>query len=141
MVFDLLGSEPQENSEGGPELPRHDESTSDGSGRVFSSKDGHGRSFHTHSESENETGGQERYKMPKKRRKFRSMPGSSLNSDVRENVLTAPRFSETGRNGGSDQAEGGEEDDVPSTEVKVERVRDPTSTTLPPRDPCQSGYM
>lgn len=48
--------------------------------------------------------------------------------------LTAPGFSETGRDGSGDQTEGSEEDDVPSTEVKVERVRDPTSTTLPPRD-------
>jgi hypothetical protein len=60
---------------------------------------------------------------------------------VRENVLTAPGFGETGRDGSGNQAEGSEEDDIPSTEVKVERVRDPTSTTLPPRDPCQSGYM
>jgi hypothetical protein len=55
LVDSEVGAEAQENSESGPHLPGHDESSTDASRRVLSGEDGHGTSLQTHSDSHEDT--------------------------------------------------------------------------------------
>ena len=110
---------------------RPDFSPSDRRGRVFRRKDGDGRPLDTHTKSQNQSRSQKRYgkagdAMSKQASRFIMSPGAW-------HRLTAPGFGETGRDGGGDEAEGGDEDYHSTTEVKVKGVGDPASTTACPR--------
>lgn len=99
VLHDDVCGESEEDSERGPELPSHDERSSDGGGRELSGEDGHGRSLGSHSDTEQQS----------------------------DDEQLLPGLSEPGADRCDDEDERGQENDSSSTEDVVERVREPAS--------------
>ena len=99
VLNDDVGGESEEDTEGGPELPSHDERSPDGGGRELSGEDGDGGSLGSHSDTEEESNDEE----------------------------LLPRLGESRADGGDDEDEGGNEDNSSSSHQVVERVRKPAS--------------
>ena len=82
-----------------PQLPTHDERTTNGRGRVLSSKDGDGGALSSHADTENQT----------------------------DNEELLPVVRETRGDGCDDEDDGGDENCSAATKVVVQRVTEPAS--------------
>lgn len=89
----------QHDTEGGPELPRHDEGTSDGSGSVLSGVDGDGGGLETHADAHEQTAGE----------------------------LLGPGVAERRADDGPETEVTGDESGAAATEPVVDGVRDPAA--------------
>ena len=94
-----IGAKAEEDTEGDPHLPTHNETTSNRSGDVFGGKNGDRRRFGTHTETEQQT--------------------------ADEKLL--PGLGETRPDDWDKTEDGTEEDGTATSEVEVERVRKPAT--------------
>lgn len=101
----------QEDTEGGPHLPGHDQGTSNSGGSVLSSVDRDGRSLSTHTNTHEDTAGK----------------------------LLLPGLAEGRTDDRPDTEVSREEDDTATTEVVVDRVREPATDETISKLACLSG--
>lgn len=80
-------------------MPGHDQTTSNGSGSVFSAEDGDGRRFHTHTQAEEQSSDKELF----------------------------PGLGQRTANGSQSTEDGGREDGTSAAEVVVERIGQPAA--------------
>lgn len=99
LVHGQVGAETQEDTEGGPELPCHDESTTNCSGSILGSEDGDGRCFGSHANAEQQSADEE----------------------------LVPVLGAGGADDREETENGSEEDCATTAEVVVERVTQPAA--------------
>jgi len=94
---DDVGAEAEEDTKCGPELPAHDKGSSNGCGRVLSSKDRNGSTFSSHTNTKEQT----------------------------DNEQLLPSLGQARADGSNNENDGGDEDAASSTEPVVDGIRKP----------------